>query len=121
MMKLLIVDDDEGLLEGLRRACGDAGFDADFVDSGTKAIDHIRSGVEYSLVITDLRMPGLNGQETIKVIKQYRPAQNVAVMSGFADAAAKKECEALGVTKFISKNLNTASFVAWVHEALGVS
>lgn len=117
MSRILIIDDDEGMLMGLQYACENT-FDAVFVNSGAKAIALCRDQF-FDLIITDLQMPGLNGQETIKGIKQFNPNQRVAVMSGFSDLDAKKECQSLGVTRFLSKNLNTADFIEWVNEALG--
>lgn len=115
--KILIIDDDVGLLEGLRLTCDMHGFDATLVDAGHKAIK-ILANEDFDLVITDLRMPGMNGQETIKVLKQLKPKQNIAVLSGYAEPEPKKACMDMGVTRFLSKNFSASSFVKWVNEIL---
>lgn len=114
--KLLIVDDDEGLLEGLRLICED-NYDATFVNSGAKAIEEIVR-CDYDLVITDLKMPGMSGQETMKAIRELRPTQKIIVMTGYLYSEWKDECVALGAKKFITKAFTMKDFLSAVKEVL---
>jgi two-component system OmpR family response regulator len=67
-MRILIVEDDPALGDGIERALGGAGYGVDRVDSGTKG-DAALAGQDYDLVILDLGLPGMDGLEVLRRLR----------------------------------------------------
>ncbi|MFC1674882.1 response regulator [Candidatus Omnitrophota bacterium] len=66
---ILVIDDDELILGTLKRLLRGEGYGVSTAQSGQEAIEKIKN-VNYNLIITDIRMPGLDGVETIKQIRK---------------------------------------------------
>ncbi len=79
---VLVVDDEETVGIGMAEILKDAGFKAHYVTSGKAALDAIRH-VPYSLVFMDMMMPGMNGLETYRRLKELRPDIRVVLFTGF--------------------------------------
>jgi len=80
--KILIVDDEESIGIGMSEMLKDAGFSAAFVTSGPEALERIKEG-GYSLVFMDMVMPGMNGLETYRKIKQVSDKPRVVLFTGY--------------------------------------
>ena len=79
-----------------------------------------------SQVITDIRMPGINGIETIKRIRELNQAQNrplprEIVITGYADRDVEEEAEKLGVADFIYKPFVTTEFIKTIETNLNTN
>ncbi len=86
MIKILFVDDDQNLLDGLKR-----GFYFDsknwytaYVNSGLNALDKL-SKEPFDIVVTDVRMPEMNGVELLLKIRELYPNIVRIILSGFSD------------------------------------
>ncbi|OGP15211.1 MAG: hypothetical protein A2054_05795 [Deltaproteobacteria bacterium GWA2_55_10] len=86
--RVLVVDDEESVGIGMSEMLKDAGFDARYVTSGPEAVEEIES-VEYSLVFMDMVMPGMNGLETFRQIRQKKPETRVVLFTGYFKDADK--------------------------------
>jgi YesN/AraC family two-component response regulator len=80
--KILIVDDEEIVVQGIKKGLMNKNYEVDTVLGGKEAIK-LCSKVSYDVVIVDLIMPGLNGVETCKGIKKVSPKTEVLLLSGF--------------------------------------
>lgn len=78
-------------------------FDVTTMDSGDKAIEQIRQGVDFDVVSLDILMPGMSGTETLKTIKQWSPTAEVLIVTAYEDIEAAKEAVKLGAYDFIDK------------------
>jgi two-component system response regulator HydG len=81
MKRILVVDDDEAILTLLNEALPTLGFEADFALSGGNAIELLRSK-HYDLILSDIRMPEVNGIEVAQVAMQSTPYTPILFMSG---------------------------------------
>ncbi len=81
--KILIVDDEPNILEFLDFTLAQEGFSVRTASKGEEAIEIFKSE-PFSLVITDIRMPGINGFELIKTFKQINEDAEIIVVTGFA-------------------------------------
>lgn len=100
--RVLVVDDESTI----RRAMWfmlRTEFDVTTMDSGDKAIEQIRQGVDFDVVSLDIRMPGMSGTETLKAIKQWSPTTEVLIVTAYADIKSAKEAVKLGAYDFIDK------------------
>jgi two-component system response regulator AtoC len=100
--KLLIIDDDPGSLAALTEALSREGYDVTSAPSGEDALK-LRDSVEFDVVVTDLRMPGVDGLQIVRAFKSARPETVVIVMTGFASMETVVDAIAAGAYDYISK------------------
>lgn len=74
----------------------------------------------FDLVITDYRMPGMNGAELCEEIKKINPNIPIIMVSGFASDFGEDEAKALGIDMFVRKPLLTKDFAQLVEAALSL-
>jgi CheY-like chemotaxis protein len=82
---VLLVDDSPVLRATLVESLGAAGFDVTAAASGEAALELARSDHAIDVLVTDMRMTGMNGLATARAIATIRPGVHVILMSGFAD------------------------------------
>jgi len=99
---VLVVDDETNIRQAIR-AILSAEFDVTTVESGNKAIEKIRQGMDFDVVSLDLQMPGMSGLETLKEVKQYSPTTEVLVVTAHADIESAKKALKLGAYDYIDK------------------
>lgn len=99
-MKILLIDDDAPVLEMLAQMISMGGHDVDTAASGETAVEKLKTAV-YSLVITDIRMPGISGIDVAAFIKSSEGPQPPVIgisgtpwllESGPFDACLSKPC-----------------------------
>ena len=100
---LVLVVDDEANIRQAIRAVLRAEFDVTTVESGNKAIEKIRQGMDFDVVSLDLQMPGMSGIETLKEIKQHSPFTEVLLLTAHSDIESAKEALKLGAYDYIDK------------------
>lgn len=101
-LKILIVDDEDGLrlsMAGIIEMEGHEVFDA---DSGLNAIELAKQH-RFDVAFLDIKMPGINGVETFKQIKKINPATTVVMMTAYAVQHLIKEALDEGAYACISK------------------
>lgn len=125
--RILIVDDDESILKALRRllamtpcTVGDETLRlaVDSFTSPAEALEKARS-TPYALVLSDYRMPGMNGVQFLKIFRDLQPDASRLILSGYADLngliGAINEA---GICRFISKPWNDYELTATLGQVL---
>lgn len=114
-MRILIVDDCEEirlLMEDLLRMDGHEKID--LAENGSEALEKImameRAGESYSLVVTDLEMPVMNGVELIKSIRNRKCKIPILVLSGSRDAELEERAMNSGANAFLRKPTDFDTF-----------
>lgn len=92
---ILLVDDDVTLRERLARALRERGFDVRTAGSADEAMEQTRADSPEMAVI-DLRMPGRNGLELLRDMREHDPATRVLVLTGYGSIATAVEATKLG-------------------------
>ena len=82
--RILIVDDDAGQRSLLDSFLRSQGFQTVVASSGERALQILRAE-EFSLMISDVRMPGLSGLETLRLARQERAVLPVLLVTAYAD------------------------------------
>jgi DNA-binding NtrC family response regulator len=84
MNKVLIVDDEEPILKGIKLNLGRT-FDLTLSTSAKEALNEIRQDNSFEVVVSDMRMPGMDGATMLKKIKEENPAIMTILLTGHAD------------------------------------
>ena len=102
--KILIVDDNKLNIKVAIRALKDFDFTIDECYDGSKCLDKIKNGNEYDLILMDIMMPNMNGEETIKKLKENKNF-DIPTIAVTADAVAgsEKKYKSEGFIDYISK------------------
>lgn len=117
MKTVLLVEDEEELRELLATELRESSLAVVEASNGRQAADKLKNG-GIDLVITDLRMPGGDGLELLKVISElYRPKTRTLLMSGFADCT-PTHAKSLGADALLHKPFSLTQFVSVVEELL---
>ncbi|MGM0567636.1 MAG: response regulator [Elusimicrobiota bacterium] len=115
--RILLVDDNVGTVMFIPDILETYGYSAIVVDSGYKAIELIKKN-HYSLVICDINMPGMDGVETLKKIKEVAPATVVIMMTAGAGEHAEKKAFEEGAYDIIHKPFEMDNFLNKIFNTL---
>ena len=87
MTSVLFVDDEVQVLEGIEDMLRSkrSGWSADFALGGQAALDRIGAGHHYDVVVSDMRMPGMNGAELLEQVRDLSPDTVRIVLSGYSE------------------------------------
>ena len=118
----LLVDDDKRTLRWLERVLSARDYKISFAGDGNEALSIIRkchrSDVPVDIVITDVKMPGMDGVELLKKIKRYYPSIAVIVMTGFAEDFTYEKVIESGASDFFQKPINSKELMLRLERAL---
>lgn len=115
--RLLLVDDEENILRSLRRVLRRGGWEIEVAPNGEKALELIAT-FRPAVVISDFRMPGINGVELLAAVKERWPHTQRIMLTGQADQQAIEEAiNRSEVFRFISKPWNDAQLILTVRSA----
>jgi two-component system, NtrC family, response regulator AtoC len=107
--KLLIVDDEGSARELCVEALRGMGVKTETADSGARALAQLESG-RVDIVLTDVRMPGMDGIELLKIIRQRYPQTDVVIMTGYGTIQASVEAIKLGAYDYLTKPFKIDEF-----------
>lgn len=100
--KILIVDDDEVLVSMLQETLNAMGYSAQGSSDGDQALKKIESE-EFDLVITDIRMPKMDGISFLKALKEKKPKMPVIMITGFSLAYSQQRAIQEGADGYLVK------------------
>ncbi|MCK9419384.1 MAG: diguanylate cyclase [Nitrospirae bacterium] len=100
--RIIIVDDDESLLDVLKRYLAMQGHDCEVFSSAKAALDHLAEK-PCDILLTDIVMQGMKGLQLTKQVKLSWPNTNVIVMTGFIDDYSYDQAIDAGASDFIKK------------------
>jgi len=114
--RVLIVDDEKLMVKTLGDIVRLHGWEADGAYSGESAVEAVR-GKEYSVVLMDIRMTGINGVEAFKAMKEIRPDIRVVLMTAYTAAEVLAEAEREGALRILSKPVALAGLIEVLEQA----
>src|SRR5438132_837613 len=109
--RVLLVDDDRALLQALPEALRlrMSGVVVDTADSAAAALDRIAAR-DYDAIVTDIKMPGMDGLALLAEIRERRPDTPVLIITGHNDPALAIQALRNGAYDFIAKPIDRDSF-----------
>jgi len=99
---ILVVDDEENAREGLSKILSKEGYSVEVASDGKEAIDRLKK-VRFDLVITDMRMPQMDGFEVLREIKKMSDDIGVIMITAFGEVDSYFEAMNLGAFEYINK------------------
>ena len=123
-MKILIVDDDPGTRNALKAGLTSFGYQvlaASDAPEALKIIESSISGVEpVEIMVTDLRMPGMDGLELIRSAKKMSSGLIAILMTAYGDEHIREEITNLGGCRYIDKPFVPGTFLKMIEETVAV-
>jgi len=105
-MKILVVDDEAPIRDVIRKGLSQmGGYNVEVAQNGLEAIEKIEKDV-FDLVLTDLKMPEMNGLELLKTIKGIRPEVMVILMTAYGSIETAVEAMKIGANDYITKPID---------------
>ena len=101
-VEVLVIDDEEGMREGVRRILSKKGINVDVAEDGETAIDMIKNK-NYDIAFVDLKMPGIDGFQVTEFINENSEKTVVVVISALATVEAAVEVTRHGAFDFLVK------------------
>ncbi len=116
---LLLVDDEEYILSALRRLLMDEELDVVTAVSGEDGLEKLRDLQNVGLIISDQRMPGMNGAEFLGRSQEYAPHALRILLTGYSDISATIDAiNRGGACRYISKPWNDEELVQTIRDAV---
>lgn len=114
--QILIAEDEEFNFLYLTELLRGLGLDILHANTGMEAIEMVKANPNISLVLMDLKMPGLNGLEATKKIKKIRPELSIIAQTAYAMVEDREKAINAGCDNYISKPINRADFLNMIRK-----
>jgi len=117
--RVLIVDDDPGQRSLLDSFLHGQGFETVVAESGERALELLPTG-QFSMMISDVRMPGLSGLETLRRVRPQFPSLPVLLVTAYADIREAVGAMRDGALNYLAKPIDLDELLATVRQATGI-
>src|SRR6266566_2819042 len=115
--KVYVIDDDEAMRDSLDFLLGAADFHVTLFESAQHFLEAV-SGVGFGCVVSDVRMPGIDGIELLKRLKASHHTFPVVIMTGHGDVPLAVEAMKLGAVDFLEKPFEDDRLIGMIETAL---
>src|SRR5437879_170252 len=115
--KVYVIDDDDAMRDSLDFLLGSADFDVKLFESAQHFLDAL-PGIDFGCVVSDVRMPGIDGIELLKRLKANRHPFPVLIMTGHGDVPLAVEAMKLGAVDFLEKPFEDDRLIGMIDAAL---
>jgi two-component system response regulator AtoC len=109
---ILVVDDEEDLLVSFKEILEEEGYKVDIESDPAKAVEMVKNN-DYDLIISDLKMPGLAGNEFLKEIRKYNNFVSFIILTAYGTVDTAVECMKNGAYDYISKPVDFNDEKIW--------
>ncbi|NSW84851.1 MAG: response regulator [Syntrophobacteraceae bacterium] len=116
LMRVLLVDDEQMFVESLKKVLRRRGMEVESVDNGSDALKLLEEG-SYDVMVLDLRMPGMDGIETLKAIREKDTVVPVIMLTGHIDMKQVSEALKYCVAEILLKPCPVETLVSCIENA----
>src|SRR5512140_2426974 len=113
----MLIDNEEGLCRMMEAVLRDSGYAAKSFTRSFEAVDEFRAG-EWDLVVTDIKMPGMDGLEVLQKVKGKDPAIPVVMITAYATVEMSIQALRLGAYDMLTKPFEPEELLYRVKNAL---
>ncbi|MFH1094148.1 MAG: response regulator [Candidatus Omnitrophota bacterium] len=118
-IKVLLVDDEVDFINMMQYWLISKNFEADVLYSGENVVQLVKEK-DYSIMFLDLKLPGIEGIEILKQIREVDKKIPVIIFSAYGTAQSLKEATALGISGFFAKEKGFDEAARLIHTALRI-
>ncbi|MFC1497339.1 response regulator [Verrucomicrobiota bacterium] len=118
MARILIVDDEEGILTILNTVLSAEGYEVVSSLGGEKAQGFLNSDEEFDLMISDIRMDSVNGMDLLKLACDKRPGLPVIMLTAYGQVETAIESLQLGAFDYVKKPFKVDELITTVQKAI---
>jgi len=111
--KVLVVDDSQGICQTMYMILRRKGFEVECAFDGPSALDKVKQRM-YDVVLLDIRLPGMDGIEVFKHMKEIRPSARVMLMTAYALPEKVDKAVELGVEHVFYKPLDMDELIGHI-------
>lgn len=115
--KIYVIDDDVAMRDSLSFLLDAAGFDVTIFENALKFLD-VLPGLGFGCVVSDVRMPGVDGIELLKRMKSGQSPFPIVIMTGHGDIPLAVEAMKLGAVDFLEKPFEDDRLIAMIEAAI---
>jgi len=115
-IKLLIIDDEVKFLDSIAKRLELRDFDVTKAVNGQEAIEAAHEG-KFDLALLDLKMPGMDGQQVLEILKKEHKYLEVIILTGHGSVNSAVECTKLGAFSYLPKPYEFDSLLDTLKEA----
>lgn len=121
MAKILVIDDDRDICVLMNKFLSKHGYQTQECFSGKKALDILEEQHDFSLVLCDYRLDGIDGNEMLDKIKQIHPQLPVIIITGYNDLKTAVELMKKGAFDYVTKPLHPEELLKTIQQAIETS
>lgn len=118
MIRLLLVDDEEGYVQVLAKRLGKRNIQVTPAFSGSEGIQRLRRE-DFDVAVLDLKMEDMDGLEVLRIFKRMDPKMPVIMLTGHGSERAAREGLKLGAFDYLTKPCDLEELVAKIRQACG--
>lgn len=118
-IKVLLVDDEVDFINMMQYWLKGKDFDADVLYSGENVVNTVKEN-NYNIIFLDLRLPGVEGIDILKQIRDFDKKLPVIIFSAFGTADILKEATKLGISGFFAKEKGFDEAARLIHTAIRI-
>ncbi len=111
--RVLVVDDELVVRDSLKEWLVDEGFSVDMAESGKQAVEML-SQINYDLMLLDIKMPGMDGVEVLKIAREMKPDLPVVMMTAYATVETAVEAMKVGALDYLLKPFDVENLISKV-------
>ncbi len=115
--KVYVIDDDEAMRDSLNFLLDSAGYEVTLFESALNFLDAL-PGLAFGCVVSDVRMPGLDGIELLKRMKADHSTFPIVIMTGHGDVPLAVEAMKLGAVDFLEKPFEDDRLIGMIETAI---
>lgn len=116
-MKILVVDDEEGARDLFNTILTDEGYEVSLANGGEEALGLFKS-FPFNLVITDIKMPVMDGLQLLQEIRKMGSKTDVIMVTAYGEVESYLKAMSLGAAEYINKPIRIKELKQIVHKVL---
>ena len=115
--KVLAIDDEQIVLDSIRKILSDDEYEVHTTLKGGAGISHALSE-PFDIVLTDIRMPDIDGFKVIHDIRKFKPSIPIIIITGYASISSAVQAMKLGATNYIEKPFTPDQLVKTINDSI---
>ncbi|HUN64746.1 MAG TPA: response regulator [Bacteroidota bacterium] len=116
-VKLLLVDDEDGLRTLMKSELEAIGYAVDEADGGTIALE-VTERISYDVIILDIRMPDIDGITVLKTLRSRQIPSKIVMLTGVDELRLTRECLRLGANDYLTKPIQLKNLINCIERVM---